>query len=102
MGNTAGCEGSTAGQEGSKGETVGCEGSTAGEEGSTTGGARVAQQGVRGALLMLTSLWKATQADSRSTGSSITTQRSLRASCLSRFIHTDTGTFSPPWLTTST
>lgn len=49
----------------------------------------------------LTSPRKATQADTRSTGSSTTTRHRLR-SCLTLFIHTDTGVFSPLRLTTST
>lgn len=49
----------------------------------------------------LTSLWKETQAETLSTGSSTTTQHS-RGSCLILLIHTDTGTLSLLRLTTST
>lgn len=49
----------------------------------------------------LTSLWKATQAETRSTGSSTTTQHGP-CSCSTLFSHTETGIFSPPRLTTST
>lgn len=49
----------------------------------------------------LTSLRKATQAETLSTGSSTTTQHRL-CSCSTLFSHTDTGIFSPPRLTTST
>lgn len=50
---------------------------------------------------ILTSLWKATQADTLSTGSRTTTQHKPR-SCCNLFIHTETGIFSPIRLTMST
>lgn len=50
---------------------------------------------------ILTSLWKATQAETLSTGSRTTTQHKPR-SCCNLFIHTETGIFSPLRLTTST